>query len=94
MPLSKSLPLELMLTQWASQLEPLIGNPLNSVLILKNVELAMGDTVINHRLGKTQQGWFLVDIDGAATVYRSAAFNALTLTLNSSAAVTVSLGVF
>lgn len=69
-------------------------NPLNSVTILKNVPLNNGITIINHLLGRMQQGWFLVDVDGAATVYRSSAFNNTVLTLTSNAAVNCSIGVF
>ncbi len=83
-----------MQTRWAATLNPVLSNPLNDVLILKNVELVIGDNVINHRLSKTQQGWFLTDLQGAATIYRSAPLNGVTLTLNSSAIVTVNIGVF
>lgn len=86
--------LQMMQTQWASQIDPMIANPANKMSILKNIVLASGNNVINHLLGRTQQGWIITDIQGAATVYRSAPFNALTLTLNSSAPVTVSVGVF
>lgn len=92
--LSTNLPFELMLTKWSSELNPLLANPVNSVLILPNVALVSGVNVINHRLGRTQQGWFITDINAAVTVYRSAAFNELTLTLTSSGAATVSIGVF
>lgn len=92
--LPQKLPLDLMQTQWASQLNPLLSNPLNSANILKNVKLSVGPNVINHLLGKTMQGWTLVDIDGAATIYRSAPLNDKTLTLTSSAAVTVNIEVF
>jgi hypothetical protein len=81
-------------TLWASQLDPLLANPLNSVRVLPNVSLNNGVTVINHLLGQMMQGWFLTDIQGAATIYRSAAMNSLTLTLTSNAAVTVNIGVF
>lgn len=87
-------PLSLLQTTWKSQLDPMLSNPLNKVTILKSVPLASGTNVINHLLGRAQQGWFIVDIQGAATIYRSAPFNNLTLTLHSSAAVTVSIGVF
>jgi hypothetical protein len=40
------------------------------------------------------QGWFITDQDDSATFYMSAALNDLTLTLNRSAAVTVSIMVF
>ena len=83
-----------MQTKWASILNPLIKSPLNNVFILENVVLNNGVTTINHLLGRTQQGWFLTDINGAATIYRSQPFNSLTLTLTSNAAVTISIGVF
>lgn len=83
-----------MQTQWASELNPFLANPLNGVSILEGVSLINGVTVINHLLGQKQQGWFLLDINGAATIYRSAPFNSTTLTLTSSAAVTVNIGVF
>jgi hypothetical protein len=83
-----------MVTQWKSLLDPLLASPLNDVSILKNVQLKNGTTTINHLLGAVQQGWFLVDIQGAATIYRSRPFNATTLTLTSNASVTVSIGVF
>lgn len=84
----------LMQTNWASQLNPALANPLNSANILKGVNLINGVTVINHLLGRMMQGWFITDINGAATVYRSAPMNATTLTLTSSAQVTVNIGVF
>jgi hypothetical protein len=85
---------DLMQTRWKSLLDPLLENPLNGISILENVDLSIGNNVINHKLGKKQQGWIILDIDGASTIYRSADFNDKTLTLNSSAAVTVKLGVF
>ena len=94
MQLPLKLPLDLMQTKWASILNPLIKSPLNNVFILENVVLNNGVTTINHLLGRTQQGWFLTDINGAATIYRSQPFNSLTLTLTSNAAVTISIGVF
>lgn len=92
--LPKKLPIEMMQDRWAGVLNPVLANPLNDVSILKDVVLINGATVINHLLGKTQQGWFLTDVNGAATIYRSAPFNGSTLTLTSNAAVTVSLGVY
>lgn len=94
MALPQKLPLDLMQTQWASQINPVLSNPMNSISVLSDVALNNGKTVINHLLGQKMQGWFLVDIQGAATVYRSAPLNGLTLTLTSNAAVTVSIGVF
>jgi hypothetical protein len=82
------------LTRWKALLDTLLKNPLNAVIILPNQPLGIGNTVIDHKLGRNQQGWFLTDINGAATIYRSAPFNSSTLTLNSTAAVTVNIGVF
>jgi len=94
MSLPQKLPLDLMQTQWASQLNPLLDNPSNSINILTDVVLKSGVTVVNHKLGRKMQGWFITDIQGIASIYRSSAFNETTLTLTSSAGVTVNLGVF
>ena len=88
------LPLSLLQTQWKSQLDPVLANPITNMSILTNVTLNNGVTIINHLLGRTQQGWILVDVQGPAIIYRSAPFNNLTLTLTSGAATTVSIGVF
>lgn len=94
MALPQGLSLNMMANRWASYLDPLLKNPMSSGVYVKDVALANGVTVINHKLGRLPQGWILIDIQGVATVYRSAAFNDLTLTLTSSAAVTASLYVF
>lgn len=86
--------LSLMQTRWASQLNPLLANPANNASILKGISLTIGSNVINHKLGHILQGWQIVDIDGVANIYRSAAKNDLTLTLTSDADVTVDLVVF
>lgn len=93
-PLSSKLEWELANPIWASTLNPIIAAPQSSALILKGVPLANGVTTINHRLGRTMQGWNIIDINGAATIYRSQPLNDLTLTLTSNAAVTVSIEVF
>lgn len=85
---------QLLQSSWGSILNTLLKNPSLDNVLLKGISLGVGATVINHKLGRIPQGWRIVDIDGAATVYRSAAFNNLTLTLTSDAAVTVSLEVF
>ena len=94
LPINLTLPA--MQTRWKSALDPLLANPMNDVSILKNVSLIDGANTINHYLGRVMQGWFIVDIQGAATIYRpnTKPFNSLTLTLISSAAVTASIGVF
>lgn len=80
--------------RWASILTPWLKNPMSSGVYLKNLSLVSGSNVINHKLGKTPQGWIVIDIQAAETLYRSAAFNDLTLTLTASGDVTASLYVF
>lgn len=82
-----------MQNKWASELNPLLALPLNNLTTL-DVQLVNGTNVINHKLGQIPQGWIILDITGAAVIYRSAPFNKLTLTLTSNAAVSVSIGVF
>jgi len=88
-------------TRWKSILDPVIETtnqlqelPLNQMIVIDNVVLAIGNNVINHGLGRVPTGWIVMDINAAATIYRSAAFNVTTLTLNSSAIATIRLGVF
>lgn len=92
--LPQKLPLDLMTTQWASQLDPIIKNKLINGILLQNVPLISGNTVVNHKLGRKQVGYIITDINAAAVLYRSADLNDLTLTLNSSAACAVSLWCF
>ena len=80
--------------RWKSQLDPVIANPLNGIAILQGIVLISGVNNINHLLGRMQQGWFVTDINAAATIFRSQPFNAVTLTLTSNAAATVNIGVF
>lgn len=93
-PLSSNLKWESANSLWASILNPVIANPLNNASILKDVQLVVGSNILNHKLGRQMTGWFITDIQGASTLYRSAPFNSLTLTLTSSAIVTCSIGVF
>lgn len=85
---------QLMQTSWSSTINPVLSNPLSQGIFLKSVALISGVNVINHRLGRTQQGWVLTDANASASVYRSQPFNNLTLTLTSDAVVTVNLYVF
>lgn len=86
--------LSLLFSKWESILNNLLSNPTNDSLLLKNVSLGVGETVVNHLLGRPLQGWSIVDINGSANIYRSAPLNDKTLTLTSSAAVIVTLEVF
>lgn len=86
--------LSLMQTRWKSELDPIIQNPLTDPLILTSVSLAPGVNVINHRLGRKPQGWFISDVNAAITLYRSQPFNDLTLTLTSSGVAIINLVVY
>jgi len=93
-PLSSKLPWELANPLWAQTLNPIINSPLSAASIIENVVLINGTNIIPHKLNRLMQGWFLMDINGIASIYRSLPFNNKTLTLVSNAAVTIGLGVF
>lgn len=96
MGLPLNLNLSAMQTRWKALIDPFLGTPTNNASVLSNMSLINGTNVINHKLGRTMQGWFITDQQGIASIYRpnTAPFNNLTLTLVSSAAVVVSIGVF
>lgn len=94
MQLPLKIPYDLMLTKWASIINPLLSAPLNQVSILKGISLIIGETKIPHLLGDMQRGWWVIDINGVATIYRSKPLESSFLYLTSSAVVTVNLGVF
>lgn len=86
-----------MQTKWASILNPLISSPSNQASILSGVLLQTGTNVVNHLLGRKLQGWRVIGINAASTLYDSQASNQtpdLTLILVSSANCTVNLEVF
>jgi hypothetical protein len=78
-------------TVWKSQLTPAIQSPIIQGLQLDGVKLLVGANTINHLLQRQMQGWMIVDINGAAAIYRSQPLNDTTLTLTSNAIVTVSI---
>lgn len=75
-------------------LQPITSNPLVQGIILQDIQLVAGSNTVNHKLNRVMQGWSIVDIQAAATIYRTEAFNATSLTLNVSASCTVNLYVF
>lgn len=94
MSLPTRLPLEQLQNQWKSAIDPVINLPMLKGLQLTDITLINGVTVINHRLGRQQQGFIITDINAAATIHRSQPFNNLTLTLTSNAVVIVNIWVF
>lgn len=82
---------------WARSIEPVLNNPLNNVVVLSSVQLTAGNNVVNHKLGRNLQGWFITRVRAASTVYDTQDKNQtpqLTLNLNSSANVVVDIAVF
>lgn len=96
--LPQKLSYDLMLTKWASQLNPILANPTTNPSILKNVSLISGSNTINHLLSQKLQGWVITGMHGAyAQVYDNQQTNQtpqLTLVLVSSAPTTIDLMVF
>lgn len=79
---------------WSRIINPILSNPVNNSSQLKGITLVAGDNVINTKLGKKAQGWIVSDINAAVQIYRSAPFNDLTLTLNSSGNAVIDLVIF
>lgn len=86
--------LELLQTKWRSILNPLIAQPISSGNPLNGISLAASANVINHKLGRVPQGWFVTDVNTSTIIYRSGPMNDKTITLTSSNAATVNLWVF
>lgn len=95
MSLPTQLPLTLMQTQWKSQIDPLLANPIFPGILLSNISMTGSQPlVINHLLSRKMQGWFVVDNMADAVIWRTQPLNAITLTLEASADTIISLWVF
>ena len=77
------------LVKWKSQLDPVLSNPLNQSGVISDIPLSTdlimaggGIVVVNHKLGRKMQGWFITDINFLGILYRVAPFNDLTLSLS------------
>jgi hypothetical protein len=93
--LSSKLPWELANPKWAAALNPFLGLPiLNGNMVTSIAMTASKPLAINHLLGRTPQGWFLMDNAANAVVWRTQPFNSNTITLESSANTTISIWVF
>lgn len=83
--------------RWASIIDPILSNPLSKAIILPSVTLTTGVNIINHKLGRKLQGWYITRIRASATVFDTQDANQspqLTLQLTASANVVVDLVVF
>lgn len=90
--------LSMLQTKWASELNPLLTNPILSGVQLKRITLATGANSINHKLGRKLQGWIITRwIGSSASVYDTQDSNSmpeLTLNLTSSGTVSVDIYVY
>lgn len=89
--------LNLMQNRWATILNPIIANPRNNSSVLKDVSLVTGPNTINHLLGQKLQGWSIIRINAASTIYDTQDSNQTpnqTLVLVSSAPCVCSIEVF
>lgn len=94
---SDDVPFQLMQNAWATAINPILTNPVSVGAVLKNVPLIVGANVINHKLGRKLQGWYITRKRTQAGVYDTQDTNGmpdLTLQLVSDAVVTVDLYVF
>jgi hypothetical protein len=93
--LSTKLPWDLANTKWAATINPVLAIPFLDGLQIDDIILAATTPkAINHLLQRKLQGWFLMDNQANAVIWRTAAFNDLTLTLESNANTTISIWVF
>lgn len=95
--LPKKLEWEMAQDRWASLINPILTNPALDSSILKNVSLAVGNNVINHKLGRKLQGWRLVRQRAQANIWDEQDSNQmqdLTLVIASDAIVNVDIEVF
>lgn len=88
---------EMLQTNWATQLDPVVALPINKGLILPSIPLVIGTNQVNHKLGRKLQGWWVVRQRAAASIYDEQDLQmnpTLMLALVSSANVTIDLFVF
>lgn len=89
--------LHLMQTSWASAINPVLNAPISNGILLKNVKLTTGANSVSHQLGRKLQGWSIVRIRSASSIYDtqdSSTTPQLTLSLVSSAPAVVDIYVF
>ncbi len=93
--LSSKLEWPLANTKWAATLNPILALPILNGIQLDNISLATTTPkAINHLLQRNPQGWFVLDNTANSVVWRTKAFNDTTITLEASAATTISIWIF
>lgn len=94
---TSDLTLNLVQSNWASLLNPLLDLPITKGILLEDISLDIGSNTVNHKLGRKLRGWWIVRQKASAAVYDNQDSNptpAVTLLLISNAAVKVDLFVF
>lgn len=98
MSLPQHLPYNLMLTTWSQLLNPLLVVEISLGLALNDIDLinntSGGQNTIPTTLGRMQLGWFIIDKDSPADIWRVAPFNSTNLVLECDQDTTVSIWVF
>jgi hypothetical protein len=84
----------LLQTRWKALLDPVLKNAIWQGTLVASISLAASTpTKISTKLGRNPQGWFLVDNQANAVIWRTAWDNN-TITLEASSATTISIWVF
>lgn len=89
--------LTLLQSGWAAIINAVLRKPYINGIVLKNQPLVTGSNTINTTLGRKLQGWSIVRLRGAASIYDTQDANItpdLTLLLTSSANVSADILVF
>ena len=94
MQLPINLPLPMMQTRWKSILDPVLSNLLINSILLQDITLITGNNTINHKLGRVPVGYIMVNSSTLITLYTSAPFTAVNMTVNASSGGVISLVVF
>lgn len=82
-------------TKWKAILDPVIANPLTQGQQISSISLAANvPTTVYHSLGQAPQGWFPVDNQASANVWRTQPFNNKTITLEASADTVISIWIY
>ncbi len=93
--LSTKLDWELANPKWAATLNPILALPILSGNKIDNIVLLQGvPKVVNHLLQRMPQGFILLDNTSNSSIWRTAPFNDLTMTLESTFDNTISIWVF
>ena len=78
-------------------LNPLLELPISDGVMIENLDIGTGDTVVNHKLGRNCEGFLVVRLKSNATIYESSTVNATpenTIILKASGAATANIYFF